>query len=307
MEKLLYLFIHLVLPFLLLVDVLFRSGRSKMGTIARGSSYILALTFLYLWGQWAIIGSSYLKWLVVLIILLSARRMVINLKRRLPFFPSSVFTKILNGAGFLFAIFSAYLVFTAHQGRSSPQEGVEWNFPLGSGTYYVGSGGSNRLLNNHIRGHMTSQYYALDINKVGPWLGVSKRMLSTTPDNHHIYGEPVFAPCAGIITEAKSNVPDRTTSSMDVGPGDGMGNFVILDCNGVIASIPHLRQNSVAVVPGQQVAVGSYLGDIGLSGFAQEPHLHIQAAVYDQDSALVGIPITFGSRQLVRNDIIKIE
>ncbi len=61
MEKLLYLFIHLVLPFLLLVDVLFRSGLSKMGTIARGSFYILALTFLYLWGQWAIIGSCYLK------------------------------------------------------------------------------------------------------------------------------------------------------------------------------------------------------------------------------------------------------
>ena len=45
------------------------------------------------------------------------------------------------------------------------------------------------------------------------------------------------------------------------------------------------------------------LGLIGLSGFAQEPHLHIQAARYNSDSVLVGIPIKFKGAFFSRNDL----
>ncbi len=307
MEKTIYLFIHLGLPMVMLADVLLRPGRTKIGTIARGSSYTLILAFLYLWGQWAIVGSYYLKCMVILIMLICLRRMIVDLRSGLPLLPTAIVTHMVIGAGFILSFFFTYLVVSVYQGRSYPEVGVEWEFPLGPGKYYVSSGGSTKIVNNHIRTHMTSQHYAIDINKLGTLLGVSKGMLSANPKSHHIYGESVFAPCAGKIIKVKSHVPDRTISTMAVSPEDGTGNFVELDCNGVIVSIPHLMHNSVTVVPGQQIEVGTHLAKIGLSGFAQEPHLHIQAAKYGADSTLVGTPITFNTRQLVRNDIIEIK
>jgi hypothetical protein len=67
-----------------------------------------------------------------------------------------------------------------------------------------------------------------------------------------------------------------------------------------------MRQNSVAVAPGDRVEVGNRLGEVGNSGASTEPHLHIHA----QRPAPAGAPplsseplvLRIEGRFLVRGD-----
>ena len=70
MEKLLYIFIHLVLPLLLITDFIFRRSKSKIGVLIKSLLYISVLYFLYSWGQWPLVGSYYLRYVMIVIIIL---------------------------------------------------------------------------------------------------------------------------------------------------------------------------------------------------------------------------------------------
>ena len=305
MEKFIYVFLHLLLPIILAFDFIFRRAKNKISLISRAVLYISIVYFLYLWGQWPLVGSYYLRYIMLLIISLlfglvfirfrSVERLkpVINIKNNI--------TIGLTGALlFLFIIMDI----NAFRGRYYPDGGIELNFPLRNGLFYVASGGSSKMINNHMRGQPNSQEYALDINKLGKYKGVSKKILSTKKTDHYIFSDTVYCPCNGKIVEIKNYVKDNLSVSMNVSPEDGTGNFVNIYCKGgVYVFIPHFKQHSILVFKNMIVKEGTPLGLVGLSGFTQEPHLHIQASRYFSDSNLIGIPIKFKGKFLSRNDL----
>ena len=69
MEKLVFILIHLGLPFLILTDFFFRKPKSNIGLLAKSILYAAILYFLFLWVQWPLVGSYYLRYLMLLLII----------------------------------------------------------------------------------------------------------------------------------------------------------------------------------------------------------------------------------------------
>jgi hypothetical protein len=71
------------------------------------------------------------------------------------------------------------------------------------------------------------------------------------------------------------DIATGTPGAPDV-TGRGCGNGVLVDhAGGWQTQYCHLRAGSVAVAPGDTVAAGARLGDVGLSGNTQFPHLEL--------------------------------
>jgi len=306
MEKFLYVFIHLALPLVLLIDFIYRRSRNKLGLLIKSSLYIAIIYFLYSWGQWPLVGSYHLRYLMIVIIILIFLVSIKRFKSLQISKPVGVWRTILAVSTGLLLILFLIMNFNVIKGRNYPFEGVELEFPLKNGTYYVASGGSSKLINNHMRDFPNAQEFALDINKLGKYKSASKGILSNVNTDHYIFSDTIYCPCNGKIVEIKNNVKDNEYGSMNVEPENGTGNFVNIKCEkDIFVFIPHIKQFGVLVSKDMQVKKGTPLGLVGISGFSQEPHLHIQAAKYESDSTLVGIPIFFNGSGLIRNDIHK--
>lgn len=90
-------------------------------------------------------------------------------------------------------------------------------------------------------------------------------------------GVPVVAAAEGKVLIARDGQPDLMMQ--DTGPGktrEGRnGNWVAVQHEGGwVTTYAHLRQGSVAVQDGDEVARGQQLGLIGLSGNSDFPHVH---------------------------------
>lgn len=174
--------------------------------------------------------------------------------------------------------------------------------PLRGGTFQVVHGGFSILINPHLKtlrdpalAAFRGQGYAVDLVKLGP-LGLRARGLAPSAlERYAIFGEPVFAPCAGKVAAMETNQPDRAPA--EVGGEKPAGNFVRLDCNGFEVLLAHLQRESVAVSPGERVAEGQFLGRVGNSGRSLEPHLHLHA-----ERAGEPLPLAIGGRLLLRGN-----
>jgi len=91
-------------------------------------------------------------------------------------------------------------------------------------------------------------------------------------------GVDVFAAAAGTVSGVRDGMADR-----QFGP-ENAAEVENRECgNGVVLRHPagwetqycHLRQGSVSVESGQQVQAGDVLGEVGMSGRAEFPHLHL--------------------------------
>lgn len=74
-----------------------------------------------------------------------------------------------------------------------------------------------------------------------------------------------------------------------------VGNYVILEGEGVVALYAHLRSGSVAVAPGDEVCTGAVIGRVGNSGNSTMPHLHFQLMDGVDPLKAKGIPCAFRS------------
>ncbi len=306
MEKFLFIFIHLGIPGLVLLTLLFNRSRSKLGMISTLVSCTAVLVFLYFWGQWPIAFITYFKYVLILLGLACVRKFIVNWRRKARWFPRGIWGYTRTTVTIVFGILISLMALQALKGRSyGDLEHVSLTFPLKDGTYYVALGGSNRMINNHFGTATKAQWYALDFNKLSTMGSVSSPLWSNKNESHNIFGEMIYAPCSGLVVELRSDVADNASSSMDVSAEDGMGNYITLNCEGTIVTMVHLKQNSIIVDEGDEVYEGQPLGQVGNSGFSQEPHLHLQAARYQADSTLMGLPIKFKGRSLVRNDEFK--
>ncbi len=306
MEKFLFIFIHLGIPVLVLLTLLFNRSRSKLGMITTLISCIAVLTFLYFWGQWPIAFTYYFKFFLPLLALACIRKFIINWRSKAGWLPKGLwgYTRTITTA--VLGILISMMAFQVLAGRSyGDADSVSLSFPLKDGKYYVSLGGSNRMINNHFGTTYRAQWYALDFNKLTGPGSVASPIWSAENESHAIFGENVYCPCDGVVIETKGTVADNKGATMDVSAEDGMGNYITLNCDGVIVSMVHLKQGSLSVKAGDRVKEGMLLAQVGNSGFSQEPHLHFQAAKYQQDSVLMGVPVQFQDRTLVRNDIFE--
>lgn len=89
-----------------------------------------------------------------------------------------------------------------------------------------------------------------------------------------IFGASVYAPVTGTVVAVECQVPDNPVGYNN--PEANWGNYVILRSDaGVHVMLAHFLQDSIAVVTGQRVFAGAYLGKCGNSGRSPVPHLHL--------------------------------
>ncbi|TAE82827.1 MAG: M23 family metallopeptidase [Alphaproteobacteria bacterium] len=87
----------------------------------------------------------------------------------------------------------------------------------------------------------------------------------------------VLASADGEVLRMRDGEEDRIITSDDPHDPKGCGNAVILGhAGGWETSYCHLRKDSIVVKPQQKVKAGDVLGQIGLSGQTEFPHVHLQ-------------------------------
>lgn len=91
-------------------------------------------------------------------------------------------------------------------------------------------------------------------------------------------GVNVLASAAGIIRGTRDEMPDTGLAQTPASELEGRecGNGVVIDHgDGWHSQYCHMKRGSIAVRKGDRVKAGAVLGQIGLSGKTEFPHLHI--------------------------------
>lgn len=91
-------------------------------------------------------------------------------------------------------------------------------------------------------------------------------------------GVDVVAAAPGTVRGIRDGMPDIAISDPAAPPLEGRdcGNGVAIDHgDGWETQYCHMKQGSIAVKPGDRVKTGQRLGQIGLSGNTEFPHLHL--------------------------------
>lgn len=96
--------------------------------------------------------------------------------------------------------------------------------------------------------------------------------------NQMAQGVDILAAAPGVVRGVRDGMADRiyTIDTAAEVEGRECGNGVAIDHGGGwISQYCHMKQGSVVVERGQRVAANTVLGQVGLSGKTQFPHLHI--------------------------------
>jgi len=211
------------------------------------------------------------------------------------------------------AALAIVLAIYALAGRRPPREpAIDLIFPLRGMGYSVVNGGSTQLVNAHrvtLIGERFRPYrgqsYAVDLVRLNRWGLRASGFLPRAPGAYVIFGDSVFAPCAGTVIEAVDGLPDMPPPTTD--RKHMAGNHVLLDCGKAWVLVGHLREGSVRVRTGDRVQSDDLLGAVGNSGNSGEPHLHIHAQRPGTKEAPFSgdpLPIRFEGRDLVRNALV---
>lgn len=86
-------------------------------------------------------------------------------------------------------------------------------------------------------------------------------------------GVNVLAASPGRVQAVRNNIPDGAP------PVEGVecGNGVLINHGGDwVTQYCHMKAGSVSVVEGQRITMGTVLGQVGLSGYTEFPHLHFE-------------------------------
>jgi hypothetical protein len=188
-------------------------------------------------------------------------------------------------------------------------ETVRLASPFRGGSFYVVNGGYSILINPHMKtlnrpelADYRGQSYAVDFVKVDGWGRRASGILPDALEDYFIYGEPLYAPCSGVVARVENSLPDH-------GPDHAppAGNFVLLECGGAQVLLAHLMLGSVAVGAGETVLEGQPIGRVGSSGRSTEPHLHLHAQTPSPDGTLSSdpLPVSVDGELLVRGSRLK--
>ena len=311
----------------MLVIALVAQGLVPLGLVAwagsrRHGSRVAALLSTLLAAAWiALIALAgiwlaipwYLPLLYGALLAIAAVR-ALNATRARPVLPASPRGRV--GAIVLAAALVAVAGLAVHAlaGRKAPGEALDLAPPLRGGPYLVANGGANSLLSAHL---MTladepryrpwrGQSYGVDLVRLGAGGVAGRGIASADPAAYAIFGDTVYAPCAGTIVAATDGLPDLPVPEMD--RAHMAGNHVILQCGATWVLLAHLREGSVRAALGQRVPVGQVVGQVGNTGNSSQPHLHLHAQRPGTASAPLGgepVWITIGGRYLVRGQRVR--
>lgn len=114
--------------------------------------------------------------------------------------------------------------------------------------------------------------------------GRTHRALGLCLDDYYAFGIPVRAPVDGtvrcVVDDVEDNLPPHDNRE------GHFGNFVIIESGpSVYVQVAHLRNGTVTVALGDEVARGQVIGCCGSSGRSLEPHIHVQAQTGDYPGA----------------------
>jgi hypothetical protein len=306
--------LQVALPMAMIAWLMFLSAQTLAGFVLQAAGTGAFLFALARVAQWAV-PVWWLPWVYGALWLTGVLAWLMRGRNNdLPMLPTGLIGWLGIGLSVLLLCFGGWFGARALAGRSLPSvEFVDIANPLGPGSYLVGHGGSNTLVNGHIHTlderverfrPWRGQSYALDFFGLGSFGLRASGWRPTDPAAYAIFGVDLRAPCDGAVVAAEGDMPDFEVSQSD--QVNRLGNYVILRCGGAEIVFAHMRQGSVSVAPGDQVATGDRLGQVGNSGASTEPHLHIHAQRPAPEGAppISGAPLALRieGRFLVRGD-----
>lgn len=167
----------------------------------------------------------------------------------------------------------------------------------GSGVVFAG----HELADHHTAA--PNQWFAYDLaptDATGAWLRDTKGENASYAG----WGQPILAPAAGVVVDARGDIPDNARPLVVPDVADLLvhgeknrvagGNFVLLDHgNGEHSYLAHMQKGSVRVAKGDRVEQGDVLGQLGNSGISGAPHLHFQLQACAEPLACVSLPAPF--------------
>lgn len=214
------------------------------------------------------------------------------------------------GSHLALAVFCTSMLMWSLSGHQPPAEpAVPLASPLKNGTFYVANGGYTLLINPHMKtldpkwgSAYQAQSYAVDIVRLDRF---GRRAAGWWPADlrrYHIFAEPVYAPCTGVVVRTEDRLPDLPPPDCD--SQHPAGNYVLLECGEAGILLAHLMQYSLLVKPGDRVQAGQRIGQVGNSGLSTEPHLHLHAqhrSAAEEFLAAPPLPLQVDGRTPVRN------
>lgn len=144
-------------------------------------------------------------------------------------------------------------------------------FPLRTGRWVVAVGGV-AALNHHLASG--AQAGAVDLVALRPDGARAAGICPSALTAYESYGKEVASPCDGIVVSVVDGEPEQLSHR---GVAESDGNHVNIDNGSEVLHLSHLRPGSVRVAVGDGVVAGQPLAEVGSSGSAIEPHLHLHA------------------------------
>jgi Peptidase family M23 len=293
---------HLVIPVAFLLWLWNNTKSSKLDWFAKLLIVSFYTIYIFWIGRWDWFGYS-LRFMLAIVVAAIALKSFLR-SRSLALYPPRTFKNY-----FALAINSLVLVFFfmtlqsfIPQGFYSTESPIQLAFPLKMGTYYISQGGNHPVLNYH--NVSPAQQYALDIVRLN-FLGTrANGIYPQQLTNYAIFGETLYSPCDGTITNAIDNLPDLIPPQMD--RQHPAGNYVLMQCEGFDILMAHLLRGSV-IKKVTEVKTGDAIAKVGNSGNTSEPHLHIHARKSNTGTSILegeGVPMMFEDRFLVRNSLV---
>ena len=157
------------------------------------------------------------------------------------------------------------------------------------GEWTVTWGGDTKELNYHVESQ--AQKNAFDI-LISNEQQLSYRTDGKNNEDYYAFGQPLVAPCDGVIVLSVDGVKDNVPGVLN--PAYPFGNSIILRTGkNEFLVFAHFKQHSIRVKQGQHVKQGQLLGLCGNSGNSSEPHLHFHIQNTEDINAATGVKCFF--------------
>ena len=228
------------------------------------------IAFAFMTGPW-VFTSYYLRYVFLVLFALTAGFSYFRMKRSSPY--SRTRDDRISVASIFICLLFAVLNTLAIASYYPSGKTLDVTFPLRSGTYYVLQGGGSIVTNPFHA--LAGNKLAIDIVKLNLLGNQADDLAPRVLSSYQIFGEKLYSPCQGNILKVRDSLPDNPPGNPDTKHPEG--NYIVLQCLMGDILMAHLRRGSIKAAPGDTVATGQPLAEIGNSGNTLEPHLHIEA------------------------------
>lgn len=134
------------------------------------------------------------------------------------------------------------------------------------------------------------------------------------------WGRPIFSATDGVVVRAEDGWPERDpvhplrdfpillknaraiNSNQMIDLRSVSGNFLIIESKDGYVVYAHAQTGSIIVSPGDKVAPGHRLANVGHSGNSTAPHLHFQIMDHPDPWKAQGIPCSFREYEVLHED-----